>query len=144
MGKRSREKGARGELETKVAFEAQGFRARRSLTQSRNKRGDENHKTESDVLLEEVPELWVENKLMKVPSPMAALRQAEDDCRAAGGTAEGGAPLIPVAVCRADKERATITMRLSDFMPFFVSVYGSRRTAKDLTFQPPPEVDTDD
>lgn len=138
MAKMSRDKGARGEMETVEAFTSRGFKARRSLSQSRNKRGDQFHKTEPDIILEEVGEVWIENKRMKVPSPLAALRQARNDSKVAEVVG------VPMAICRADKQRATVTLGLDDFLDiFFVPVYGTRKIAA-MTFQPPPEVDTDD
>jgi hypothetical protein len=53
------------------------------------------------------PRFWIETKRAKRTAPRVALRQAIDD-----------APLgvWPIAVCRADRLGATVTMRLEDFL----------------------------
>ena len=102
MGKAQREKGAR--VERYVANELKpvfGERTIRSSGQCFS--GD----TRADV---DCPKLWVECKVGKRPNIKAALEQAEE-ARAASGSDK-----TCVAVCKWDREKPTITMRLEDFV----------------------------
>ena len=56
------------------------------------------------------PELWVECKVGKRPNIKGALEQAEE------ARAQSGSPKICVAICKWDREKPTITMRLEDFV----------------------------
>ena len=102
MGKAQREKGARFERfvanELKPVF---GERTIRSSGQCFS--GD----TRADV---DCPKLWVECKVGKRPNIKAGLEQAEE------ARAASGADKICVAVCKWDREKPTITMRLEDFV----------------------------
>lgn len=102
MGKKSRCKGARGELEVRDLFVAAGFSAKRSVGQSRI--GSDS----PDVIVERLDWLWIESKLGASPSIRAALRQAEEASRAVPGQ-------VPVAVTRRDREPAIVSLRFDAF-----------------------------
>ena len=98
MGKLSRNKGARFEREVAAAFRGAFPEARRGFGQARSG-GDV-----ADVA--GIPGFWVECKVGARPNPLAALRQAE-------GNSNGE---VAVAVCKVDRETATATLRLADFI----------------------------
>lgn len=99
-GARSRRKGHRFEREVATAFRAAcpGFDARRGL-QSRDG-------SDAPDVIAPAP-FWVECKRGKRTSHRAALRQAQE-------AAPRGSWLV--AVCRDDREEATVSMPLSDFL----------------------------
>ena len=100
MGKLSRTKGAayERELAKLIADAMPGAHVRRGL----QAQGAASAKI-ADV---ECPEFWVEAKRGKKPNMRAALRQAEADTDGRW----------PVAVVRDDRDRATVTMRLDDWL----------------------------
>ena len=57
---------------------------------------------------------WIECKRGKATSPRAALRQATAAAPATGW--------IPVAICRDDRDTATVTLALEDFMDIVTSL----------------------
>tara|TARA_R100001594_G_scaffold150632_2_gene212932 strand:+ start:1566 stop:1928 length:363 start_codon:yes stop_codon:yes gene_type:complete len=102
MGKLSRNKGARFEREVANALkDVFGPKTIRSSGQCFS--GD----TRADV---DCPELWVECKVGKRPNIKGALEQAEE------ARDENGSDKICIAVCKWDREKPTITMRLEDFV----------------------------
>ena len=95
-----RTKGKTGELEVAHMFTAQGFRARRGVSQSQDAT------LFPDVMLDDLPQYWVEVKRGAETRPLKALEQAMDAC----------GKRTPIAVCRNDRAKATVTMRMSDWM----------------------------
>lgn len=98
-GRKSRRKGKRGEREIVHAFEAAGFTARRGL-QSRDGRDA------PDVIVDELPGVWVEVKTSARPQWESAMRQARAAC---GGR-------IPVVVTRRDREVPYAHLPLADLL----------------------------
>jgi len=98
-GLRSRRKGHSFEREMAIRFrDVFGDKVRRGL-QSRS--GEE----VPDV---ETPMFWIECKRGKRTNPKAALKQAISDC--------GNKGKIPIAICRDDREDATVMIGLEDFI----------------------------
>ena len=117
MGKAQREKGARFEREVaNILKEVFGPRTIRSSGQCFS--GD----TRADV---DCPELWVECKVGKRPNIKGALEQAEE-ARALSGSSK-----ICIAVCKWDREKPTITMRLEDFVEILKKVFPHYREEAD-------------
>lgn len=103
MGKRSRVKGAAYERWVANYFEGAGFpEAQRGLGQARDG---------SEIPDVQVDDLWVQTKHGARPNPIAALEQAIRDM--------GERDLFPVAICRQDRGRDTVTMLLPDFVALF-------------------------
>ena len=112
MGKYQREKGARFEREVaNVLKSVFGGRTTRSSGQCFS--GD----TRADV---DCPEIWVECKVGARPNIKAALEQAEE------AKASSGASKMCVAVCKWDRQPATATMRLEDFVKVLSLAYGDK------------------
>jgi len=63
------------------------------------------------------PVFWIEAKRMKRPNIRAAYKQASDDC---------GKGKIPVAITRANREDALVTLSLDDFLDFVGEWWVSR------------------
>tara|TARA_Y100000310_G_scaffold24676_2_gene23698 strand:- start:3510 stop:3866 length:357 start_codon:yes stop_codon:yes gene_type:complete len=102
MGKAQREKGARFEREVaNILKEVFGPRTIRSSGQCFS--GD----TRADV---DCPELWVECKVGLRPNIKGALKQAEE------ASALAQTDKMCVAVCKWDREKPIISMRLDDFV----------------------------
>lgn len=102
MGAHSRNKGASYEREVAEKFRIAGFDARRGLGQARDG---------SEIPDVEVNDLWVQTKHGARPNPIAALEQAVRDM--------GQRDLFPVAICRKDRGRDTVTMLWADFIALF-------------------------
>jgi hypothetical protein len=99
MGKASRDKGKRGEREfASLVRDRLGLPARRGI-QSRGGGAEA-----ADVV---TPLFHVECKLGARPNPLAALAQAEADARPG---------VFPIAACRRDRDRWTVTMRGDDWL----------------------------
>ncbi len=67
---------------------------------------------------------YIECKRMKRCNPIAALRQAE--VALYKETDEGTIRVddrAPLAVCKSDRQKATVTMYLDDFLPLIRSIY---------------------
>lgn len=99
MGKASREKGKRGERQVAAAF-AEVFGSDKVRRGYQYRDGSE------------APDVWaplfhIESKIGKRPNLSAALEQAERDARPG---------VIPIAVCRSDRDAATVTLRLEEFL----------------------------
>ena len=110
MGKYQREKGARFEREiANVLKEVFGPKTIRSSGQCFS--GD----TRADV---DCPSIWVECKVGKRPNIKAALEQAEE----ASSSNDSGKKCV--AICKWDREPATATMRLTDFVEILKLAYG--------------------
>ena len=110
MGKFSKAKGSRFEREVAAAFRAGGFpEARRGLGQARS------GTVAPDIT--GVKNYWIECKAGARVSVLAALRQAE-------GNAAGE---IPVAVCKVDREPATATLPLGDFIALLDKAVNGRK-----------------
>lgn len=107
-GKHSRRKGATGEREVRDLFRAAGFLARRSIGQHRM--GSD----APDVLVEGIPELWVEVKRGKRCNIKAALAQATRDC---------GKGQWPIAVTKEDHERAVVSMSFDNYAALMRRAY---------------------
>jgi hypothetical protein len=99
MGKSQRVKGATGEREVAHLFQDHGFLARRGMRQTQDAGG------EGDVVLEDLPQVWLEVKRGAQTRPIQALLQAELVCKDA----------VPFAICRNDHEKHTVIMRMKSF-----------------------------
>ena len=102
QGKRSRDKGKRGEREVAKIFQKAGFHARRSV-QYNGRPG-----TAADVV--GIPGLHIEVKLVEKESIRAWYRQAQRDAHASPGEE------MPVIVHRKSREPWLVTMSLEDFI----------------------------
>lgn len=107
-GRHSRRKGANGEREVRDLFRAAGFLARRSIGQYRT--GSD----APDVLVEGIPDLWVEVKRGKRCNIKAALAQATRDC---------GKGDWPIAVTKEDHEKAVVSMSFDNFAALMRRAY---------------------
>lgn len=106
MGKRSRDKGKRGEREAaKALSDLTGISWRRAVGQSASGSDAPDVERADDVSL-----LWIEVKRGKQPAIRPALRQAIRACKAR---------YVPVVLSRADQDDWIVTLRLSD-VPKFV------------------------
>ena len=116
MGKYKREKGARFERDiANVLKQVFGPKTIRSSGQCFS--GD----TRADV---DCPEIWVECKVGKRPNIKAALEQAEE------ASSTNGSDKKCVAICKWDREPATATMRLTDFVEILKLAYGEYNGSK--------------
>lgn len=106
-GRRSRRKGKRGEREIVHAFEAAGYTARRGL-QSRDGRDA------PDVIVDELPDVWVEVKTAQRPQWESAMRQAIAAC---GGR-------IPIVVTRKDRDKPYAHLELGDLLTLLRNARG--------------------
>ena len=104
-GARSRNKGHNFERELVQLF-------RRWFPDLDIKRGLGQTRDGSECADVEMPYVWVEAKRGKRTNIKAALRQAFD---------AAGASRIPIAICRDDREDATATLNLIDFLPMLES-----------------------
>lgn len=111
MSKYQRDKGANFERLLANLFKEQGIRARRGMRQAQDKHG------EPDVVLEDLPGMWIEAKKGKKTYPIAALAQAKEACIANGAG-------IPVAICRDDFGKTTVTLEF-DFFVALIKEYAS-------------------
>lgn len=102
QGKRSRDKGKRGEREVAKIFQKAGFHARRSV-QYNGRPG-----TAADVV--GIPGLHIEVKLVEKESIRAWYRQAQRDAHASPENE------MPVIVHRKSREPWLVTMSLDDFI----------------------------
>lgn len=108
MGKMQRTKGANFEREIANAFKAEGINARRGgASQSFSANLD------PDVILEDLPGLWIECKKGAHTYPLKALKQAKAAC----------SNNTPIAICRDDHEKAIVTMELDFFMLLLIMSY---------------------
>ena len=103
MGKASREKGKRGELEIAHFFQGFGFGARR---------GQQFSGLQGDADVVGVPYLHLEIKRVQALNLDKAMEQSQRDAR------EGE---VPTVVHRKDRQEWRITLTLEDFMPFFMA-----------------------
>lgn len=112
-GKRSRDKGKRGEREVAALFAAAtpGDGVARGLGQARA--GAEAPDVTSSAF-------WIEVKRQKKPNIRAALAQAVADC--------GPRPLWPVAVTRDDRGSWRVTLELTDFLDLVGEWWTLRRS----------------
>lgn len=102
MGKYQRDKGANFERTIANLFKEQGFNARRGgFAQAQNSTN------EPDVIVDDLPGLWIECKKGARTFPIAALKQARE---------AGGPTSIPIAVCQDDYDKATVTCELDFFL----------------------------
>ena len=126
MSKYQRDKGANYERELANLFKSHGFNARRGLRQWQDKHG------EPDVVVEDLPGLWIEAKKGKKTYPIAALNQAKEACSGSG---------IPVAICKDDYDKTTVTMEFD----FFVTLLKSFLDMPEVVKEPPlvvaPEIE---
>ncbi len=111
MSKYQRDKGANFERLLANMFKEQGIKARRGMRQAQDRHG------EPDVVVEDLPGLWIEAKKGKKTYPIAALAQANEACIANGGG-------IPIAICRDDFGKTTVTMTF-DFFVALIKEYAS-------------------
>ena len=65
----------------------------------------------------DMPVFWPEAKRMKRPNIRKAYEQATGDCPKGK---------IPIAITRANREKALVTMSLDDFLDFIEEWWGSR------------------
>ena len=70
------------------------------------------------------PEIWEECKVGKRPNIKAALEQAEE------ASSTNGSDKKCVAICKWDREPATATMRLTDFVEILKLAYGEYNGSK--------------
>lgn len=108
MGKASREKGKRGELEVAHIMQAYGYDARR---------GQQFSGLQGDADVVGVPGLHLEIKRVKTLRLDDAMEQSIRDAR------EGE---IPVVVHRKDKQPWRVTLSLENFMTFYTAWERSR------------------
>ena len=107
-GQRSRRKGATGERDVRDLFRQAGFLARRSIGQYRT--GSD----APDVLVEGIPELWIEVKRGQRCNIKAALAQAQRDC---------GRNDWPIAVTREDRAAPIVSMSFNNFAALLKRAY---------------------
>ena len=100
MGASQRAKGVRGELEAAHLFRDIGFRARRGVGQWQSAT------LCPDVVLDDLPNYWIEVKRGAEVKPFEALEQAIKAC----------GKKIPIAITRKDKGKHSATMRLDDWL----------------------------
>lgn len=108
MGKMQRDKGANFEREIANAFKKEGINARRggaSQAFSAN--------LDPDVVLEDLPGLWIECKKGSKTYPLKALKQAKAAC----------SNNTPVAICRDDREKTIVTMEWDFFLLLLTATY---------------------
>ena len=103
MGKASRDKGKRGELEVAHIMQSYGYDARR---------GQQFSGLQGDADVVGVPGLHLEIKRVKTLRLDDAMEQSIRDAR------EGE---IPVVIHRKDKQPWRITLGLEDFMQFYMA-----------------------
>lgn len=101
MGAKSRRKGATGEREAAQAWRDVGIDAKRSAPMQA---GDP--RAMPDVVLPDLPWLWLEVKRQKKCNMHAAIKQATEACP------DGK---MPMAFCRSDHEDWVVTMHFKDF-----------------------------
>ena len=106
MGKASREKGKRGELEVAHIMQSYGYDA---------KRGQQYCGMQGDADVVGVPGLHLEIKRVKTLRLDDAMEQSIRDAR------EGE---IPVVIHRKDKQPWRVTLSLEDFMKFYTAWEG--------------------
>ncbi len=104
MGKTSRDKGKRGELELAHRLQEYGYEARR---------GQQYAGINGDADVVGVPGLHIECKRVETLNVEKALVQSEQDC---------GKHEIPVVMHRKNREEWKVTMRLDDFMEIWKGV----------------------
>lgn len=108
MGKMQRNKGANFEREIANEFKAAGITARRGgASQSFSANLD------PDVVLEDLPGLWIECKRGEKTYPLKALKQAKMAC----------SNNTPVSICRDDQEKSIVTMELGFFLDLLCMAY---------------------
>lgn len=100
MGKSQRRKGVTGELEIAHIFQEAGFRARRGVGQWQAAT------TCPDVILDDLPQYWIEVKRGAQTRPLEALGQAAKACGSK----------TPIAICRNDGGAHTVAMSLPEWM----------------------------
>lgn len=100
-GKRSRDKGKRGEREVVALFHAHGFDGAKRATQSRDG---------ADYPDVDGTAWWVECKRQKAPSIHAAMSQAS------AATTKAGDARAPVVFTRRDGEEWLVTMKAADWL----------------------------
>lgn len=106
MGKKSREKGARGERELVAYLKRHGLHARRTAQMQ-----SQDASFMSDVSVEEWPDIWIECKREANARPRPALQQGMRE------VAETGSRKIPLAVVRGDRQPWMVYGRWSDLFP---------------------------
>ena len=117
MGRLSRNKGKRGELElVSLLRDRYGVPARRT---SPLQAGDP--RAAGDVWIHD--QLWLETKRGKQPRIRAALAQAEADC----------GERVPVAITRADRDQWIVTMGLDDWIDLYLAWRETDETAMRQT-----------
>lgn len=126
-GKASRRKGHDFERDVAARLRGIGLEARRGQQGG--------GPVEPDVI---TPGWWIECKVGKRPNITAALDQAERDCEEAAidrflQDAPPGQEIIPVAIVRQDYQKATVTMRLDDWLGLacYASRHGEKREEED-------------
>lgn len=123
MGKWQRNKGANFEREIANEFKKIGIRARRGgASQSFAANLD------PDVILEDLPGLWIECKKGIKTYPLKALKQAKQAC----------SNNTPIAICRDDNEKAIVTMELDFFLLLLTIAYPD--IVKDIALETPADV----
>lgn len=118
MGKMQRDKGANFERKIANLFRELGFAARRGGLFQSQFAGNE-----PDVIVDDLPGLWVEAKKGKKTYPIAALKQARD---------AGGPNCMPVAVCMDDFDKVTVTMEWDFFAHLLKHFMGSPELPKQV------------
>lgn len=116
MSKSQRTKGAVGEREVAHLFQEHGILARRGVRQTQDAHG------EPDVVLEDLPNIWLEVKRGAQTRPIQALLQAEEACK--------NTNRIPFAICRNDHEKHTVTMRMETFDFYLCGVEPNGQTGQ--------------
>lgn len=117
MGTMQRRKGANFEREVANLFKEAGFNARRGgFAQAQDAHN------EPDVILDDMPGLWIECKRGAKTYPIGALKQAKE---------AGGNGTIPLAVCKDDYDKITVTCEMSFFMVLLQSLIGQKEQPRD-------------
>lgn len=116
MGKSQRRKGVTGELEVAHIFQDLGFNARRGVGQWQSA------STCPDVVLDDLHQYWIEVKRGAEVRPMEALEQASLAC----------GKKIPVAFCRKDGGKFSVTMYLNDWLDLRLSLIGDPQTTPEI------------
>ena len=118
MGKASKEKGKRGELELAAHLREYGYEC---------KRGQQFCGLEGNADVVGLPGIHIECKRVEKLNLLDAVKQAVRDCSAIDSV-DGKKPKLPAVFHRKNREEWLVTMRLDDF----IQIYREYESANDL------------
>lgn len=117
MGRMQRAKGAQGERELCAQFAARGYTARRYAPLQALQRGEAEA---PDIVVRELPQLWIECKRMKRVAVMAAWRQAMTDVLSSHADQS-----VPLVAFREDHGEWMACLRLGDLLDLIADAQSS-------------------